>query len=170
MSNWFGGVFWGRDPTYFPTWLPNCPNGMIPLSFLLEMSLMHLHIKKLFLKMPSIKNFRSLEICTAPQRHVSISVSSLHISPSPISSIHKCLQRVLYSEPCMFLWGQRIWAWRRGWVHSDRVTMLSNPSIKSGWDFLRQGLCFFLLVSGYTRQCWWIETWVPGSSSVEIYP
>ena len=27
-------------------------------------------------KIPSIKNFRSLEICTAPKRHVSISVSS----------------------------------------------------------------------------------------------
>ena len=163
MSNWFGAVFWGRDPTYFPTWIPNCPNGTIPLSFLLEISFLRLHIKKLLLTMPSIKNFRSLEICTAPQKHVSISVSSLHTSPLPVSSIHKYPQRVLCSEPCMFLWGQRMWAQRRNWV-----TIVTN--IKSGWDFLRQGLCFFLLLSGYAKGCWWIGTWVPGSSSVEIYP
>ena len=120
-------------------------------------------------KIPSIKNFRSLEICTAPQRHVSISVSSLRISPLPVFSIHKNPQRVLCSEPCMFLWGQRMWARRRGWVHSDHVTMLSNPNIKFSWDFLRQALCFFLLMSGYAKRCWWIGTCVPGSSSVEIY-
>ena len=116
VSNWFGAVFWGRDPTNFPTWTPNCPNGTIPLSFLLEISFLRLHIKKLLLKMPSIKNFRSLEICTAPQKHVSVSVSSLHTSPLPVSSIHKYPQRVLCSEPCMFLWGQRMWAERRDWV------------------------------------------------------
>ena len=170
MSNWFGGVFWGRDPTYHPTWIPNFPNGTIPLFFLLEMSFLRLQIKKLFQKIPSIKNFRSLEICTAPKRHVSISVSSFHTSPLPVSSIHKYPQRVFCSEPCMFLWWQRMWARRRGWVHSDHVTMLSNPNVKSGWDFLRQGLCFFLLVSGYAKWCWWIGTWVPGSSSVQIYP
>ena len=48
VSNWFGGVFWGRDPTYFPIWIPNCPSGMILLSFLLEMSFLGLPIKKLF--------------------------------------------------------------------------------------------------------------------------
>ena len=128
------------------------------------------YLLKSFLKMPSIKCFRSFLICRAPQRHVSISVSFLCISPLPVSSIHKYPQRVLCSEPCMFLWEQRMWAWRRVWVHSDHVTMLSNPNIKSGWDLLRQGLCFILLVSGYAERCWWIGTWISGSSSVEIYP
>ena len=122
-----------------------------------------------FLKMPSIKNFRSLEICTAPQRHISISVSSFRISPLPVSSIHKYPQRVLCSVPCMFLWEQRMWAWRRVWVHSDHVTMLSNPNIKSGWDLLRQ-VCVSSSRSGYAERCWWIGTWISGSSSVEIYP
>ena len=44
VSNWFGGVLWGRDPTYFPIWIPNCPSGMILLSFLLEMSFLGVHI------------------------------------------------------------------------------------------------------------------------------
>ena len=169
MPNSFGGVFWGRDPTYLPTWIPNCPNGTIPLSFLLEMSFLCLYIKKLLKKMLSIKNFRSFLFCRAPRRYVSISVSSLYISPLPVSSIHKYPQRVLCSEPCMFLWEQRMWAWRRVWVHSDHVTMLSNPNIKSGWDLLRQ-VCVSSSRYGYAERCWWIGTWISGSSSVEIYP
>ena len=128
------------------------------------------YLLKSFLKNAKYQALQIFLIYRAPQRHVSISVSFLCISPLPVSSIHKYPQRVLCSEPCMFLWEQRMWAWRRVWVHSDHVTTLSNPNIKSGWDLLRQGLCFILLVSGYAERCWWIGTWISGSSSVEIYP
>ena len=94
------------------------------------------YLLKSFLKNAKYQALQIFLIYRAPQRHVSISVSFLCISPLPVSSIHKYPQRVLCSEPCMFLWEQRMWAWRRVWVHSDHVTMLSNPNIKSGWDFL----------------------------------
>ena len=55
------------------------------------------------LKIQSIKGFRSLVIWEVPKRQVSFSESIPRIWPLPVSGIHKCPQKVLCSEPCMFL-------------------------------------------------------------------